>query len=67
MPRAQPNIAFLGLPGTFGPGFVQNGLRSALELTRTVTVPFPSVVRGAPSCTRAERYSWSVVIVSPVR
>jgi hypothetical protein len=56
VPRAQPHIALvLGLPGPFGVGLVENDLQSALELTRTLAVPIPSVVARAPSRAGAER------------
>jgi hypothetical protein len=49
MPRAEPDIALvLDLPGAFGVGLVENDVQSALELTRTLTVPLPSVVAAGP-------------------
>lgn len=56
MPRTQPQIGLvLDLPGAFGIGLVENDLRSALELTRTLTVPFLPALARAPSCRRVER------------
>jgi hypothetical protein len=45
MPKAQPQIGLvLSLRGAFFVGLVENDMQSALELTRTLTVPFPSVL-----------------------
>jgi hypothetical protein len=56
MPRAQPQVGLvLGLRGALGVGLVEEDLQSAVELTRTLTVPFPSVLAHAPGCRRAER------------
>jgi hypothetical protein len=61
MPRAPPHIALvLDLPGAFGLGFVQNGLRPALELTRTLVVLFPSVVARAAGLQAAGELSASL-------
>jgi hypothetical protein len=57
MPRAQPEIGglVLRLRGALGVGVMEDDLQSALELTRTLTVPFPSVLAPGPGCRRAER------------
>jgi hypothetical protein len=56
MPKAQPQIRLVfTLRRAFVVGLVENDLQSALELTRTLTVPFPSVLARAPDCRRAER------------
>jgi hypothetical protein len=48
MPKTQPQIGLvLSLRGAFVVGLLENELQSALELTRTLTVPFPSVLARA--------------------